>query len=119
MQLSHNAPLIEILLAQALNATDKDKVADEAVTLLRNAIAREPDAPDAYTQLAMAYGRKGDLANADLASAQAAFARGDIMTARQLAARAKTPFPGRLAGLGARRRHHQSQADRQSPTDRQ
>ncbi|HVZ53954.1 MAG TPA: M48 family metalloprotease [Pseudolabrys sp.] len=93
VQLSHNAPLIEILLAQALNATDKEKVAGEAVTLLRNVIAREPDAPDAYTQLAMAYGRKGDLANADLASAQAAFARGDIMTARQLAARAKTRFP--------------------------
>lgn len=93
VQLSHNAPLIEILLAQALNATDKENVAGEAVALLRNVIAREPDAPDAYTQLAMAYGRKGDLANADLASAQAAFARGDIMTARQLAARAKTRFP--------------------------
>jgi predicted Zn-dependent protease len=93
VKLSHNAPLIEILLAQALNATDKKDGAGEAVTLMRNVIAREPDAPNAYTQLGMAYARKGDLANADLASAQAAFARGDIMTARQLAARAKTRFP--------------------------
>ena len=92
-QLSHGAPLIEILLAQALNATEKPKLADEAVGLLRSAINREPEAPEAYAQLAMAYGRNGDLANADLAAAQAAFARGDIMTARQLASRAKTRLP--------------------------
>ena len=57
----------------------------------------------------MAYGRKGDLAHADLASAQAAFTRGDMMTARQLAARAKTRLAGRLARLGAGRRHRQRQ----------
>jgi predicted Zn-dependent protease len=89
-QLSHNTPLIEILLAQALNATSNPKLAEEAVGLLRTAIVREPEAPDAYAQLAMAYGRKGDVANADLAAAQAAFARGDVKTARQLASRAKT-----------------------------
>jgi predicted Zn-dependent protease len=88
--LSHGAPLMEILLAQALIAINNNSVAEEAVTLLRSAINREPDAPEAYSQLAMAYGRKGDIANADLASAQAAFTRGDIKTARQLAARAKT-----------------------------
>ena len=92
-QLSHNNPLIEIMLAQALNATNNPKLAEEAVGLLRTAIAREPEAPDAYAQLAVAYGRKGDLANADLASAQAAFARGDLKTARQLATRAKTRLP--------------------------
>jgi predicted Zn-dependent protease len=93
VELSHATPLIEILLAQALNATNNPKFAEEAVGLLRTAISREPDAPEAYSQLAMAYGRKGDLANADLASAQAAFARGDIKTARQLATRAKTRLP--------------------------
>jgi predicted Zn-dependent protease len=92
-QLSHNNPLIEIMLAQSLNATNNPKFAEEAVGLLRTAIAREPEAPDAYAQLAVAYGRKGDLANADLASAQAAFARGDLKTARQLATRAKTRLP--------------------------
>ncbi len=91
--LSHGTPLIEILLAQALNATNSPKLAEEAVGLLRTAISREPEAPEAYSQLAMAYGRKGDLANADLASAQAAFTRGDIKTARQLATRAKTRLP--------------------------
>jgi predicted Zn-dependent protease len=92
-QLSQHNPLIEIMLAQALNASNNPKLADEAVGLLRTAIAREPEAPEAYSQLAVAYGRKGDLANADLASAQAAFARGDLKTARQLATRAKTRLP--------------------------
>jgi len=91
--LSQSNPLIEILLAQALNATNNPKMAEESVGLLRTAISREPEAPEAYAQLAMAYGRKGDLANADLASAQAAFARGDVKTARQLATRAKTRLP--------------------------
>src|SRR6186997_1869855 len=93
VQLSHNNALIEIMLAQALNATGNAKLSEEAVAMLRSAIIREPEAPDAYSQLAVAYGRKGDLANADLASAQAAFSRGDIKTARQLAARAKTRLP--------------------------
>src|SRR5262245_28968743 len=92
-QLSHGNPLVEIMLAQALNSSNNPKLAEEAVSLLRNAVVREPDAPDAYSQLAMAYSRKGDLANADLASAQAAFARGDLKTARQLATRAKTRLP--------------------------
>jgi predicted Zn-dependent protease len=93
VQLSQGAPLIEIMLGQALIATDNKSVAEEAVVLLRTAISREPDAPEAYSQLAMAYGRKGDFANADLASAQAATTRGDLKTARQLATRAKTRLP--------------------------
>ena len=42
VQLSHAAPLIEIMLAQALIATNKPRVADEAVELLRAALLREP-----------------------------------------------------------------------------
>jgi predicted Zn-dependent protease len=93
VQLSHGAPLIEIMLAQSLLATNNKKVAEEAVGLLNSALRREPEMPEAYTQLAMAYGRKGDLAHADLASAQAAFSRGDTKTARQLAERAKHRLP--------------------------
>ncbi len=93
LSLRPNAPLIQIMLGQALVAGNNPKYAEEAITLLRNALAREPETPEGYTQLAMAYGRKGDLAQADLASAQAAFTRGDIKTARELAARAKTRFP--------------------------
>ncbi len=91
--LAHGAPLIDIMLGQALIATDNSKYAAEAVPLLQTALRREPESPDAYAQLAMAYGRKGDLAQADLAAAQAAFMRGDIRTAAQIAARAKTRLP--------------------------
>jgi predicted Zn-dependent protease len=93
IQLAPQPALIQVLLAQALNALNAAKSADEAVTLLRTALAHEPESVDGYLQLAMAYGRKGDLAQADLASALAAFMRGDQPTARQLAARAKTRFP--------------------------
>jgi predicted Zn-dependent protease len=90
--LSNSAPLIEMLLGQALVATDNKAYTEEAVGILRAAVARETEAPLGFAQLAMAYGRKGDYAEADLASAQAAFLRGDNKTARELAARAKTRF---------------------------
>jgi predicted Zn-dependent protease len=92
VQLSNNAPLIEMLLGQALVATNNNAYTDEAIAILRTATARESEAPIGYMQLAMAYGRKGDYAQADLASAQAAFLRGDNKTARDLASRAKTRF---------------------------
>jgi predicted Zn-dependent protease len=90
--LSNNAPLIEILLGQALVGADNKAYTEEAINILRNAMARETEQPIGYTQLAMAFARKGDLAEADLASAQAAFLRGDNKTARDLASRAKTRF---------------------------
>jgi predicted Zn-dependent protease len=93
VQLAPNPALIQVTLAQALIASNDAKQIEEAIPLLRAALAKEPEAADAYLQLAMAYGRKGDLADADLASAQAAFARGDNKTARELAARAKERFP--------------------------
>jgi predicted Zn-dependent protease len=88
-----NPALIQIMLGQALLATNDKAHAEEAVKLLETALAREPESPDAYAQIAVAYGRKGDLARADLASAQSAFMRGDLKTARQLAGRAKKSFP--------------------------
>jgi predicted Zn-dependent protease len=93
VQLAPNPALIQILLAQAIVATNEAKSADEAISLLHAAINKEPEAADAYTALAMAYARKNNLADADLASAQAAFARGDNKTARALAERAKQRFP--------------------------
>src|SRR5262249_25994249 len=59
--LAPNATLIQILLAQALVATNEPKNAAEAIPLLRVAVTREPDMPDGYSQLAMAYGQKGDI----------------------------------------------------------
>jgi predicted Zn-dependent protease len=93
VQLAPNPALIQIMLGQALLATNNRAHADEAVRLLEAASRREPESAEAYRQIAMAYGRKGDLARADLASAQAAFMSGDLRTARQLAARAKSRFP--------------------------
>jgi predicted Zn-dependent protease len=93
VQLAPNPALIQILLSQALIATNNPKMASEAIPLLRAALVKEPESGDAYEQLAMAYGHNGNFADADLASAQAAFARGDSKTARELAARAKTRFP--------------------------
>jgi predicted Zn-dependent protease len=93
VQTAPHPALIQVMLAQALIATNDAKHADEAVALLRTALVKEPEAAEGYAQLAMAYGKKGDYAQADLASAQAAFARGDNKTARELAARAKTRFP--------------------------
>jgi predicted Zn-dependent protease len=92
-QMAPQPALIQIMLGQALIATDNPKNADEAINLLRSALQREPEAPDAYSQLAMAYGKKGDLAHADLASAEAAYVRGDFKTATQLATRAKVRLP--------------------------
>lgn len=92
VQLSNSAPLMEMLLGQALVATNNNANTDEAIAILRAAVAREPEAPIGFSQLAMAYGRKGDYAQADLASAQAAYLRGDNKTARDLASRAKTRF---------------------------
>ena len=92
VQLSNNAPLIEMMLGQALVASNNTAYTEEAITILRAAMARETEAPIGYMQLAMAYGRKGDYAQADLASAQAAYLRGDNKTARDLASRAKTRF---------------------------
>jgi predicted Zn-dependent protease len=85
--------LMQVMLAQALIATNQPGLADEAINDLRTALARDPDIADGYDYLAMAFGRKGDLAQADLASAQAAFTRGEWKTARQLATRAKARFP--------------------------
>jgi predicted Zn-dependent protease len=93
VQLAPQPALIQIMLGQALVATNDPKVADEAISLLRAALVKEPESPEGYAQLAMAYGRKGDIAQADLAAAQAAFMRGDNKTARELATRAKMRFP--------------------------
>jgi predicted Zn-dependent protease len=93
VQLAPNPALIQIMLGQALLASNNKAYGEEAVTLLETASRREPESPEAFDQMALAYGRKGDLARADLASAQASFARGDLQTARALAGRAKSRFP--------------------------
>jgi predicted Zn-dependent protease len=92
VQLSNQAPLIAVLLAQAeLEAHTKN--AGDMVGMLQAASSRDPEVPGIYRLLALAYAQKKDYARADLSSAQDAAEKGDIMTARQLAARAKTALP--------------------------
>jgi predicted Zn-dependent protease len=55
VKLSDNAPLIEMLLGQALIASDNKAYTEEAITILRAAVERETEAPVGYAQLAMAY----------------------------------------------------------------
>jgi predicted Zn-dependent protease len=93
VQFAPDPTLIQIMLGQALIATNNKAHADEAIRLLEAAVRHESESPEAHTQMALAYGRAGDLARADLASALAAFVRGDMSTARALAIRAKTRFP--------------------------
>lgn len=93
MQLSHEAPLIAVLLAQAMLESKMANSGGPASAMLVTAQARDPDVPGIYRLLASAYAQQKDYAHADLASAQDAAASGDIATARQLAARAKTSLP--------------------------
>src|SRR5437763_1519040 len=67
--LAPNAPLMQIMLGQALVASNDRAHIDEAISILQAAALREQEMPEAYSQLAMAYGIKNDLAQADLASA--------------------------------------------------
>jgi predicted Zn-dependent protease len=91
--LAPHAPLIRIMLGQALVAANDRQLLDEAIGTLRVALGRESEVPHGYRHLAMAFARKGENAQADLASAQASFAAGEIKTARELAGRARMHFP--------------------------
>jgi predicted Zn-dependent protease len=93
MQLSHDSPLIAVLLAQAMLESKAAGAGGPAAAMLQTAQARDPDVPGVYRLLASAYAMQKDYAHADLASAQDAANAGDIATARQLAARAKTSLP--------------------------
>ena len=110
-ELAPNPALIQIMLAQALIGTNNAKMADEAMPLLRAAIAKEPESRDAYEQLAMAYGRKGDLARCrPCLGAGGLRARRQQDRPRTRRAR-QDAFPGRLAGLGESRRHRRLQQE--------
>jgi predicted Zn-dependent protease len=92
VQISNGAPLIRMMLGQALVQAGDPQFAEEAIRELLVALQREPNASLGLRELAVAYSRKGDQANAALAAAQAAFNDGDFRTARQLATRARSGF---------------------------
>ena len=102
VDLAPDAPLIRIAFAQALLGTPTPQNVDEAISDLRNALAREDDSAMGYRQLAAAYARKAEkapgaarkqyLAQAELASAEAYFYEGQLKLAKDQAKRAKAGF---------------------------
>ncbi len=83
------APLISVQLAQALLQSKNAQGLDEAVTLLRRAIAREGENAMAYNMLGQAYYEKGLMPQSELARAQGLFYFGDVKQAQMFAKRAQ------------------------------
>jgi predicted Zn-dependent protease len=99
VRLAPDAPLIQIMLAQALLGTPGQANVDEAIASLRTALTNETTSSMGYRQLAAGYARKADtvkgqarqqlLAQAELASAEAYFYEGQLKLAKEQAKRAK------------------------------
>jgi predicted Zn-dependent protease len=85
-----NEPLIQVELAQAMLATEDPALLDEAMTLLRRAVALDRTYGHAHRQLGIAYYRKGKGPEADLSTAEAHFADGNIKQAHIFAKRSAT-----------------------------
>ena len=109
-QLAPNPALIQIMLAQALLASNNKALADEAVTLLETAVRREPESPEALRPDGARLRPQGR------PRPRRSRLRAGIVHPRRPEdrARARGPrqvaFPGRLAGLGQGRRHRELQA---------
>jgi predicted Zn-dependent protease len=89
--------LIQVELAQAMLGTDDRSVLDEAVGLLKRAVATDPSHATAYNLLGTALVKKGDayLPQAEIAVAQGHFAQGNVKEAQIFAKRAVTKLaPG-------------------------
>ena len=65
-----NQPLISVLLAHALIATEDEANFAEAEDVLRIAVARDRENPFAWYQLGVVYARRGDTPRAALATAE-------------------------------------------------
>lgn len=86
-------PLMQAQLAQSLLALDDIATVDEAIALLRRAIAVDNDNALSHHQLAKAFYKKGLLPQADLAAAQAHFVEGNVKQAQIFAKRALAKLP--------------------------
>ncbi len=84
--------LLEMLLGQALAATEDRGNAQAAIEALRIARKTEGDDPAVYRFMAMAYGQLGDVPRAELATAEAAFRSGDAELASEKAKNALRSF---------------------------
>jgi predicted Zn-dependent protease len=93
VELAPDAPLIRILLGQAMISTDDPAYLDPAIVQLSRALQSERRSAPGFRFLAIAYGKKGDTGRAELASANEYAVRGDLAQARNFAQRAKDKLP--------------------------
>jgi predicted Zn-dependent protease len=91
--LARNPGLIQIMLGQALIATNDRKSLPRAIQVLNQAVRLEPGASGAWRQLAIALGRNGERVRADLASAEASCIEGDTQSAKFHAGKVKRQVP--------------------------
>jgi predicted Zn-dependent protease len=94
VELKPRAPLLQVLLSQALLATDAngkfDKAkTEEAIDHLKQAIREEGDNTFAWRLMSQAYDAKGEEGQARLAAAEEKFSLGDLPQARIFALRAR------------------------------
>lgn len=82
--------LMQFELAQAMLGTEDKAFLEEAIRLLKRAVATDPGHATSYHLLATAFARKGQYPRAELAAAQAHFAGGNIKEAQRFAKRAVT-----------------------------
>ncbi len=85
-----NEPLMQVQLAQAMLGTEDAALLDEAMLLLRRAVALDRTYGHAHRQLGIAFYRKGRLPDADLSTAEGHFADGNIKQAQIFAKRSVT-----------------------------
>ncbi|MES1203275.1 MAG: M48 family metalloprotease [Pseudomonadota bacterium] len=104
-ELAPHKPLLEINLARALTAANGRAGSEEALTLLEDAVAREPDNAFAWREIAATRDLRGEEGLAELASAEQNFSMGDFGAAQNFAERARrvltrgTPSYQRAADL--------------------
>jgi predicted Zn-dependent protease len=93
LQLAGNEPLIQVELAQAMLGSEERALLEEAIGLLKRAVASDPENASAYNLLGTALARKGQMPEAEIATARGRFAAGDIKEAQRFAKRAITKLP--------------------------
>jgi predicted Zn-dependent protease len=91
--LKPNAPLLQMLLGQAILAEEDKTKVDDAIAHLRLSVGVEPDNSLTWRLLAEAYDMKGDAGQARLAVAEQNFNLGQMREARSFAMRARDLLP--------------------------
>ena len=93
VELKPDAPLLQILLGQAILASEDKTRVDDAIGHLRKAMLMENDNAMGWRLLAEAYDMKGDAGQARLAIAEQDFNLGQMKDARIFAMRARDLLP--------------------------